>query len=571
MRTYNLLYEKEGDLEELVGRWRIEDSDNVLVQIFTGIPDRKHIEKIQRELRALFRKAGVIGTTTGGEIYNGRVYERSTVVSVSVFEKSRIKTAISDRENPTAMAEELASSLREGNPRLIIAFVDGLRSNGDEVVETFDRYCPGAILAGGLAGDNFTFGGTFTFTAEEILPVGGVGASIVSPDLYVTRHYNLAWIPIGKEMVVTKAEGNRLYEIEGKPAVDIYKEYLGSAAEDLLPHIAIEFPLVFERDGVLLARACLGIDEDGAMVYEGNIKPGEKVHFSIWDTGVMLESTATAVRKFRLHPSESIFVYTCAARKYLMGSEVEIETKYLQDIAPTSGFLTYGEFYTFEGKSMFLNYTLTALSVSESGKRAQGEDKELTGEVNREPVRFRALVTLVNAITKELAEANRELKKLAERDTLTGLFNRRKMVELLENEIALAENYDRSFSLLMVDVDNFKSINDLYGHQTGDEVLVKIARLLEEELRETDVLARWGGEEFLILMRDTDLMRGMLVAQKLRSAVRRHFADLYEGKISLSVGVTTFKKGDTVNSLVRRADIAMYAAKQRGKDTIMSY
>jgi len=340
VRTYNLLYEKEGDLEKLAARWRIEDGDNVLVQVFTGVPERKHIEKIQREIRRLFRKAGVIGTTTGGEIYNGRVYENATVVSVSVFEKSRIRTVVSDREDPASMAEELASALRKDKPKLILTFVDGLRSNGDVVVEAFDHCCPGTILAGGFAGDNFTFRGTYTFTAEEVLPVGGVAASLVSSSLHVTRHYNLAWIPIGKEMVVTKAEGNRLYEIEGKPAVDVYKEYLGSAAEDLLPHIAIEFPLVFERDGVLLARACLGIDRDGAMVYD-----------------VMLESTAVAVRKFRLHPSESIFVYTCAARKYLMGSEVELETKYLQDIAPTSGFLTYGEFYTFGRKSMFLNYT----------------------------------------------------------------------------------------------------------------------------------------------------------------------------------------------------------------------
>jgi len=237
VRSYNLLYREEGDLERLVARRGIEDGSNVLIQIFTGITDPAHIGKIQREVRKLFRKAGVIGTTTGGEIYNGRVYENSTVVSVSVFERSR--------------------------SRLIIAFADGLRSNGDVIVETFDKYCPQAVLTGGLAGDSFTFKGTYTFTAEEILPTGGVAASVVSEGLHITRHYNLAWIPIGKEMTVTRAEGNRLYEIEGKPAVDIYKEYLGSAAEELLPHIAIEFPIVFERDGVLLARACLGIDEEG--------------------------------------------------------------------------------------------------------------------------------------------------------------------------------------------------------------------------------------------------------------------------------------------------------------------
>jgi len=150
-----------------------------------------------------------------------------------------------------------------------------------------------------------------------------------------------------------------------------------------------------------------------------------------------------------------------------------VETKYLQNIAPTSGFLTYGEFYSFENRKMFLNYTLTAVAVAEGERRHTLQEEEFKESINREMVRFRALVSLVNSITKELVQANTELKRLAERDTLTGLYNRRKMVEFIEDEIALAEKHSRIFSLLMVDVDNFKSINDLYGHQTGDRVLME--------------------------------------------------------------------------------------------------
>jgi len=571
VRTYNLFYRQAGDFERLVETKEIEDSENILIQVFTGITDTNHIREVQKEVKRCFSKAVLIGTTTGGEIYNGNVFEGSTVISVSVFERSRVKLALSEEKTSALMAEKLAQTLSERESKLTIVFADGLNSNGDDIVSAFNRICPNVPLVGGLAGDGFSFKGTFTFTTDEILPHGGVGVAILSKELYITKHYNLAWIPIGKEMKVTRAEGNRLYEIEGKSAVEIYKEYLGSAAQELLPHIAIEFPLVFERDGILIARACLGIDKDGAMIYEGAFKPGEKVRFSIWDTGIMLESTAQALKKFRSSPSETIFVYTCAARKYLMGREVEVETKHLQNIAPTSGFLTYGEFYNFGNKNGFLNYTLTAVSLSENRESRAVLTEELGEEKNREPIRFRALVSLVNSITQELVRANRELKQLAERDPLTGLYNRRKIVELLEEEISRAERYARPFSLILADVDNFKSINDMYGHQTGDEVLKEIAHLLQRELREADALARWGGEEFIVLMRETNLTEGMFVGQKIKNAIRDHFQDKYDERISLSIGVTSFREGDTVNSIIRRADMAMYFAKQRGKDTVMSY
>ncbi len=571
MRTHNLLYRREGDIKRFVEEKGIEDSSRLLIQVFTGVPEREHIEKLQSELRSLFQKAGVIGTTTGGEIFNGRVHENTTVLSFTSFERAEVRTALSSNPVSVQAGREVSETLRDENTKLLFLFADGLYTNGDDVLDAVNEEFGSVPVVGGLAGDNFAFKGTYVFTSEELTDRGIVGASINTDRLHVNTHYNLAWVPVGREMEVTRAEGNRIYEIEGKPVVDLYREYLGTSAGELLPHLAIEFPLVLERDGVLLARACLGVAEDRSMLYTGDIRQGERVRFSIWDTGVMLDSASRNLNTFRLNPSESIFVYTCLARKYLMGKEVEVESKHLQNVAPTSGFLTYGEFYNYEGRNRFMNYTFTAVSLSEGESARKEEDYEIHKKPDKELVRFRALVSLVNTITKELKDANTKLEKLAERDALTGLYNRRKMLSLLKEQLRKAERYGKSFCVLMADIDNFKSINDTYGHQAGDEVLVGISTVLKRSLRDTDMYSRWGGEEFLVIMPETELEGGVVVAEKLRVEVLKFFSKKPVSDVSVSVGVTAYREGDCVESLLSRADRAMYTAKHRGKNLVVTF
>jgi len=568
MRTYNLLYRREGDIEKFVEENGIEDSNRLLIQVFTGIPKKEHIEKLQSELRSLFQKAGLIGATTGGEVFEGRVYENTTVLSFTYFDRSRVKVAMSTEPHSLQAGREVSRSLMSKDTKLLFLLADGLYTNGDDVLEGVNEGFSHIPVVGGLAGDNFAFRETYVFTLEEITDRGVVGASIDTDKLHVNTHYNLAWMPIGREMEVTLSEKNRIYEIEGKPVIDIYREYLGAEAEELMPHLAIEFPLILERDGALLARACLGITEDGAMLYTGAIRQGERVRFGICDTGVVVDSASANLSDFKQKPREAIFVYTCLARKYTMGNEVELESKYLQGLAPTSGFLTYGEFYNYNGKNRFMNYTFTATSISEGDSAAREGVHEISSKPDKELIRLRALVTLVNTITGELKEANAELERLAERDALTGLYNRRKMLSLLEEQLSRSERYEKPFCVLMADIDNFKSINDTYGHQAGDEVLVGISRVLSKSLRSTDMYSRWGGEEFLVLMPETELEGGVAVAEKLRIEVLKFFNDKPIGEISISVGLTAYREGDCVESLLSRADRAMYIAKHRGKNLV---
>ncbi|HEY1360520.1 MAG TPA: EAL domain-containing protein [Thermoleophilaceae bacterium] len=167
-----------------------------------------------------------------------------------------------------------------------------------------------------------------------------------------------------------------------------------------------------------------------------------------------------------------------------------------------------------------------------------------------------------------------ELQHLADHDALTGLFNRRRFDEELTRELARAGRYDEPGALLVLDLDNFKYVNDNLGHQAGDQVVMSVAAVLRKRLRETDVVCRLGGDEFAILLPHTDAEQAKTVASELLRAVREHEA-LAGGRsmrMTTSLGIAEFREhGTTAEELLAAADMAMYAAKEAGRDRLSVY
>ncbi|RDI95373.1 GGDEF domain-containing protein [Meiothermus sp. QL-1] len=161
-----------------------------------------------------------------------------------------------------------------------------------------------------------------------------------------------------------------------------------------------------------------------------------------------------------------------------------------------------------------------------------------------------------------------QMHQMAHTDALTGLLNRRGMQEVLELELERARRYGQPLALLLADIDRFKLVNDTYGHSVGDQVLREVAARLQRHLRENDVLARWGGEEFLLLAPGTDLPQAQRLAQRLLEVVRQ--SPLTGVSVTLSIGVAAYRPGDTPAALLSRADEAMYRAKGGGRDQVVA-
>ena len=177
----------------------------------------------------------------------------------------------------------------------------------------------------------------------------------------------------------------------------------------------------------------------------------------------------------------------------------------------------------------------------------------------------------VKTRTEELQEANRQLELLVRTDPLTGVANRRHFVERAEVEIQRAQRLGTPFSLLMIDLDHFKHINDTWGHATGDLVLRNFTSIAAAPLRAADLLARIGGEEFAILLPDTGLAGARDAAQRILEAARTHTITTPEGNVryTASVGAALLKDTDkALDSLLSRADAALYRAKQAGRDRL---
>lgn len=173
----------------------------------------------------------------------------------------------------------------------------------------------------------------------------------------------------------------------------------------------------------------------------------------------------------------------------------------------------------------------------------------------------------------ELEQKNRTLQELAIRDGLTGLYNRRYMQEMLDMEAARCRRKKGSYSLAFLDIDNFKQFNDNQGHPEGDLVLKELAAFLSERLRKTDVIARYGGEELLILFPETPKTNGIFCAETLcRQIASRVFIGTQGqslGQVTVSIGLATFPDdGDEVAEIVLRADGALYAAKHGGRNQV---
>ena len=195
----------------------------------------------------------------------------------------------------------------------------------------------------------------------------------------------------------------------------------------------------------------------------------------------------------------------------------------------------------------------------------------MTGDLQVIPyVDAEGRVVEILGVTRDISERKMfeaELTRLAVTDPLTGLWNRRHTGELLSADLAQAHRNGQALTLLMIDVDNFKSINDTHGHQTGDRVLVEVATRLREQIRSTDVVGRWGGEEFVVLLRYCGLRDAVATAEKLRRRIAEApFDTLFS--VSVSIGAAELQDTDDLASWIERADTALYAAKRAGRNTV---
>jgi len=175
---------------------------------------------------------------------------------------------------------------------------------------------------------------------------------------------------------------------------------------------------------------------------------------------------------------------------------------------------------------------------------------------------------LFHNITKIVGETKKVIQ-LAEHDALTGIYNRVKLNTLFPDFIYNANRYDKDFAIILFDIDHFKNINDTYGHNVGDSVLIELTHMVKNLLRDNDIFVRWGGEEFIVVSQISSLLDASNLASRLRKEIEKR-SFLHVGTVTCSFGVTEFRDGDTYMILLERADEALYEAKNNGRNQVVT-
>jgi diguanylate cyclase (GGDEF)-like protein/PAS domain S-box-containing protein len=206
----------------------------------------------------------------------------------------------------------------------------------------------------------------------------------------------------------------------------------------------------------------------------------------------------------------------------------------------------------------------TNFLFDDSGKSIIGSMEDITSNKSEEEQRENLIA--------ELYEIKKQLEVASRTDPLTNLLNRRGMEEKLDTEKDRMERSDKPFSLMLCDIDFFKKVNDNYGHDAGDYILTQVSKNIEKHSRKQDLVCRWGGEEFLLMLPETDLNGAVALAEKLRKHVEEDVQVFKSQKIyiTLSLGVACMEKGQEVNDCIKKSDLRLYAAKEGGRNKVVS-
>ena len=456
MKTYNIVFDNIENLVKFIFNKQINTYDNVLVQIFSGILDKDLLQQISSTILEEVPSAKIIGTTTDGEILNDKVLTHTITISFTIFKNTYLildYIDITDIKDSFLIGQKLAKKLIQPTSKVFILFGDGLNLNGEDFLNGVYTVSNDVIVAGGLAGDNANFNETFLICKDKIVENGAVGVSLNSTILKVTTNYSFAWQEIGRSFLVEKAKKNVVYQIDGMTPYRLYEKYLGDEIAKQLPKIGIEFPLIIHNQDMNIARAVIGKNDDGSLVFAGNINEGDYVKFGVGNPNIILQDSINMLSTIDNIPIESIFIYSCMARRRFLESQASIDIQYFSQIADVSGFFTYGEFYTNKKQLNFLNETLTLLGLSESNHISQNI-------INKTDIHFQNITTLqaisnlANAASKEFEELNNNLELKIKKEVEKNiefekrLFNSMKMASLGDMIANIAHQWRQPLSVI---------------------------------------------------------------------------------------------------------------------------
>ncbi|WP_037287535.1 sensor domain-containing diguanylate cyclase [Saccharibacillus sacchari] len=579
--SYNLgsLQEIDSYLHDTELQNHAARSRSTLVQFFASHVDSNAIPALYQRIIEYIPEAIVTGITTAGEIHEGESIMERTVVVFSFFETAELQLVSyhgqseAERELGRRMVDTILSEPVAAPIKGIQLYATTQRMNAAGLLEDMQSRLEGVPVFGAGASSYHNHGETWIFAGDQVYEEGAAAVVFRGAELEIEVYPCLGWEPLSRAMTITEIESPTLLKtLDGIPAASVYEKYLGIQNDDNFFKNMLEFPLMLKRGTSTLARVPLIRRANGSLQLVADVHVGEQVRITYGSPKHIIEAAYDMQKKLADFRPQGILIYSCYCRQVYLQEGLNLETQGFRQIAPSAGFYTYGEFYGEGGELALHNATMVAVGMREGGLAEQfsGQEPNQVHLSESKPMEMTArLARFVGVVVEELEQANRDLQELMQADSLTGIYNRRKMDELLGEAMSSDEAND-SLSIVLLDIDWFKRINDTYGHLCGDEVLKRTAAILREDVCGTGDVGRWGGEEFLLLLRNKKADEAVTIAERIRVTLEQTDFGA-PGSVTASFGVTAARPGEEIRQLFKRADDALYSAKHGGRNRVVLF
>lgn len=455
----------------------------------------------------------IIGMTSHCAMTSDTHAAKYPVVSVLLFEENDFSTFSYDCKNMTtkevgeAFCKELESI---SDLKGILVMGSDITLTPQDFIDVVSSKYPGIPLFGALAGTStLRADQSLVFHNDQVLDRGMVLVAFHGPTLEITTHYNLGWKPLGNTLTVTESfPDGRVSKIDDKPAVTVYNKYLGVPINDYFFENTAAFPFIFKHNNKTVARVALKHTVT-SLQFGIEIPEGTKFSLAYAKANYLLDESLTCANKMNEFQPDAILIYACMSRRTLMGDALaEKEFSYFKKVnEEVTWSCGYGELLLDDLGDGLLNGSLVAVGIREGAKDPSKKiepiiDPDLQAEPELISLTDR-LISFLESTTEDLQDNIGLLANMASHDQLTKIYNRAALDYYFEEMIHNMSDQE-TIGMIMFDIDHFKRVNDTFGHDVGDQVIVGVVNTIKERLPDDAVFARWGGEEFMCLIPHCD-------------------------------------------------------------------
>ena len=553
---------------------RIPHIESLLITI--AAPCEMPMEEALRmrdDVRSIFPEARILVHTCALKMADLRLDTHGIMLTFTALEASRAEFVLVDGNTSDTATKESFVRFVEARPhtKLIEFFVVGLMDQIDDLFEGFSAVDESIQVFGAFVDAGPMNAHGYIVADDAAMRLGMLAVVFHGETLQAHTVRNFGWNSLGREIIATRVDGCTVKELDNDVPLKIYERYFGIKGDGEFSADAALFPLCFEEeDGSISARVPIKIEQgSGELIFGIPMQQGTKFRLAYGDPYGILSKAAENTREMTAFSPEAILGTVCVGHYLLLGDDVVTE------MTPCAGFPSSAVYVFGEVRRVGRRISTAHLNAILVGMK---EDTDYVKDIelktkrvahlsyNRKMLAF--MSHFIRVSEEELHTANQRLSQLASRDALTNLLNRREMERLLNAAVEHSQQEKTPLSVILMDIDHFKGINDTYGHDMGDKVLLTVAETISHTIRGSDAGCRWGGDEFFIILQGAPLTVAGRVGERIRRKVEG-FEMPFHQHITISVGVASFDPDrDNELQLFKNADEALYQAKAAGRNAV---